>query len=92
VAYPFAKSPFFGEVKQRLEKEFSCKYLQVNGKIVDPEGKEHSVYYFERTVGGKTLRASAPDLTDKDYVLWSVLRSLCARLEVDAAAFGLDLG
>lgn len=92
MAYPFAKAPFYGEVKQRLEKEFDCKYRKAEGKLVAPDGTEHEVYYFERKLKDKTLRASAPELSDKDYVLWSVLRSLCARLEVNPAAFGLDLG
>jgi hypothetical protein len=92
VAYPFAKVPLYGVVKQRFEKEFGCKYLKAPGTLVGPDGKEHAVYYFERTLKDKTLRASAPDLSDKEYVLWSVLRSLCARLDIDPAAFGLDLG
>jgi hypothetical protein len=91
VAYPFSKVPLYGEVKQRLEKEFGCKYLRADGKLVGPDKREHAVYYFERVLKNKTLRASAPDLGDKDHILWSVLRSLCARLEVDLAAFGLDL-
>lgn len=92
MAYPFSKVPLYGEVRQRLEKEFGCKYTKAEGRLVGPEGKEHEVYYFERILKDKTLRAHAPDLTDKDYVLWSVLRSLCSRLEVDAKAFGLDIG
>ena len=92
MAYPFAKVPLYGEVKQRLEKEFGCTFKKADGKLIAPDGSEHDVYYFERTVKEKTLRAAAPDLTDKDFVLWSVLRSLCARLEIDPTAFGLNLG
>lgn len=92
MAYPFAKVPLYGEFKQRLEKEFGCKYLKAEGTLVGPDKREHAVYYFERILKDKTLRASAPDLNDKDYILWTVIRSLCARLEIDPAAFGLDLG
>ncbi len=92
MAYPFAKVPLFGEVKQRFEKEFGCKYCKADGTLKGPDGKEHEVYYFERAIKGQVLRANAPDLNDKDYVLWSVLRSLCSRLQIDPATFGLDLG
>ena len=92
MAYPFSKVPLYGEVKARLEKEFACKYVKVDGKLVGPDGKAHDVYYFERAVKGKILRVNAPDLSDKEYILWSVLRSLCTRLDVDLKAFGLDIG
>jgi hypothetical protein len=36
------------------------------------------VYYFERKFKGKFYRAAAPDLPDDEFVLHSVIRSLCA--------------
>jgi hypothetical protein len=92
MAYPFAKVPRYGELKRRFEKEFDCVHLKAEGTLKDSQGNEHVVYYFERVVGGKTLQANTPDLKDDERVLWSVVRSLCARLDIDPAAFGLDLG
>ena len=92
MTYPFSKVPLFGEVRQTLENKFGCKYCKAEGTLKGPDGKEHEVYYFERVVKGQTLRANAPDLTDKDHVLWSVLRSICSRLQIDPAVFGLTLG
>jgi len=91
-AYPFAKAPTYAEMKERLQNEFECKLLKVEGKIRDLQGVEHDVYFFERTLHNKTYRAVAPDLKDDDRVLYSVTRSLCNRLRIDPANFGLVLG
>ena len=92
MAYPLAKAITYAELKDRLQKEFSCKFLKADGKLTDPEGREHEVRYFERVVEGKTLQVSAPDLADDDRVLYSVIRSLCSRLHIDPTVFGLTLG
>jgi hypothetical protein len=91
-AYPFAPAPKYAALKERLQKEFGCKLLKVEEKIKDLQGVEHDVYYFERKHKGKTYRAVAPDLPDDTFVLYSVVRSLCARLRIDPANFGLTLG
>jgi hypothetical protein len=92
MAYPLAKVPTYAEFRGRLEKELYCKHLKADGKLKDPQGNEHDICYFEREVSGKTLRVAAPDLKDDEHVLWSVVRSVCNRLQVDLAAFGLDIG
>ena len=92
MAYPFAPCPSFAELKARLAKEFDCKYLQLEAQLVDPQGHQRHVFYFERTVDGETIRVVAPDLPDDEIVIYSVTRSICNRLKVDPAAFGLDLG
>jgi len=91
-AYPFCKAHRYSELKERLIKEFNCKLTKSPHKIADLEGKELEVYYFERLHEGKTYRAVAPDLSDDTYVLYSVVRSLCKRLRIDPANFGLTLG
>ncbi len=92
MAYPFAKALTFAEFKDRLAKEFGCTYIKLDVKLKDPEGKEREVYYFERTVEGQVLRVVAPDLVDGARVLYSVVRSICGKLQIDPAAFGLVLG
>ena len=91
-AYPFCPAPKYSALKERLQQEFNCKLLKVEGKIRDLAGIEHDVYYFEREHEGKTYRAVAPALSDDTYVLYSVTRSLCRRLRINPAAFGLVLG
>jgi hypothetical protein len=91
-AYPFAKAPTYAELKERLAKEFGCELHEVQGKIVDLQGIQHAVHYFERAVDGKRYRAAAPDLKDDERVLYSTTRSLCSRLRIDPAEFGLVLG
>ena len=91
-AYPFTPTCKYAALKERLEKEFGCKLLKVKGKIRDLQGVEHDVYYFERKHQGKTYREVAPDLPDEEFVLYSVIRSLCARLRIEPSKFGLDLG
>ncbi len=59
--------------------------------LLDPDGNAHEVYYFERVVGKRTLYAPA-DLTDDTMLTPSVLRSICNRLRVPLARFGLVLG
>ena len=93
MVYPFAKALTYAELKDRLNKEFGCKLVQVSAKLKDSHGKEHAVFYFERTVSDQTtVRVAAPDLKDDDRVLFSVIRSLCNRLKVPLEPFGLTLG
>jgi hypothetical protein len=91
-AHPFAPAPTYAALKERLQKEFNCKFVKVPSKIRDLQGVEHDVYYFEREYNGKVYRAVAPDLPDEVHLLHSVTRSLCARLHIDLAHFGLNLG
>ena len=91
MAYPFVKFPSFGEFRKILEDEFACEYKKLDGVLVDPDGNDHEVFYFERVIGKKTL--FAPVDMDNDTILTpSVLRSICARLEIPVQRFGFVLG
>ena len=92
MAYPFAPCPTFAEFKARLAEAFNCKYLELEGKLVDPQGNQWHVFYFERTTNGEVLRIPARDLPDTERVIYTVTRRICNRLKIDPAAFGLDLG
>jgi len=83
--------PSLGEFRAILEKEFDCKYKKLDGVLVDPDGKEHEVYYFERKIGKKTLFVPA-DVPDDNVLTPSVLRSLCSRLQISLDRFGFILG
>lgn len=90
--YPFAPSLTYGEFKARLGSEFGCTFEKLEGRIVDQDGDEHDVYYFSRDVSGEIFTASAPDLSNDTMLLFSVIRSICARLRIPPESFGLDLG
>lgn len=92
MAYPLAPALSYADFKVRLEKEFDCKLVKLDGKLIDPQGAGHTVHYFERKIGTKVLRSAAPDLSDDTILLFSVMRSVCAKLDIPAEAFGLDLG
>jgi hypothetical protein len=91
VAYPFIKYPSFAEFREILEKEFDCKFRQLDGVLVDPDGNEHEVRYFQRQVS-KRLLLCPIDLSDDTILTPSVLRSTCARLKIPVQRFGLVLG
>ncbi len=92
MAYPFAKAPTFAELRDRLVKEFNCKHIKLTANVRDPKGTEQEIYYFERTVNKVVIRAVGPDLKDEERVAYSVIRSLCVKLKIDPAEFGLVLG
>jgi hypothetical protein len=91
-AYPFAPAPTYAELKQAFQDEFNCKLLKLDHSIRDLQGNEHPIYYFEREHEGKIYRVVAPDLQNDDRVLYSVTRSLCNKLRIPPARFGLVLG
>jgi hypothetical protein len=91
VAYPFVKFPSFREFRKILQDEFACEYKKLDGVLVDPDGSDHEIFYFQRVVGKKTFLAPV-DLTDDTILTPSVLRSICARLRVPVEHFGFTLG
>jgi hypothetical protein len=75
-----------------MVKEFNCKYIKLAAKVRDPNGAEREIHYFERKVDKVVIRAVGPDLKDEERVAYSVVRSLCVKLKIDPAEFGLVLG
>lgn len=85
MAYPFIQWPTFGEFRARLIDEFGCEYTEigtVNGSAIG---------CLKRTIDGDDLLYGVV-LEDHDRLSPTVIRSICARLGVDVAAFGLTLG
>jgi hypothetical protein len=71
--------------------EFGCEYKKADAVYEDEQGNKHSVYYFERRVG-EHVRTAAAEYPDDEHLTFSVIRSICARLQIDPGAFGLELG
>lgn len=89
MAYPFAQCPTFREFKGALEKEFACKFKQKN---IRKNGDPFTICYFERTIDGNIVRCSIDCYDDEVRIGFAVIRSVCKRLKIDPAHFGLTLG
>lgn len=92
VAYPFAKIPKFAELKDVLRNNHGCicTGMQVEhlGQLVA------SSTYIQRKNSDGVPVSCVVNLTDEDSVGFDMIRSICARLEIDVKTigFGLDLG
>jgi hypothetical protein len=91
VAYPLAQMPRFAEFRERLALEFGCTYEQLPDSLVVNDGEPQAVHYLKRVINGVTL-TYAVFIGDDERVRPSIIRSACARLQIDPAAFGLTLG
>ena len=93
MAYPFVQLPTFDEFIGRLtSKEFGCTFETVEDPMMDGKGECHSIHFLQRFVGGEKLTYAIYIEDFGDRLSFSLLRSICARLEIDAKAFGLELG
>ena len=86
MAYPFVPSLPFGEFRGKLISEYACRW-----DVLPISYSPRRLGVLERDVSGQTLDY-VTDMEDADRVLPSTLRSICARLKIDPADFGLVLG
>ena len=91
MAYPMIKWLSFVEFRSKLISEFQCKYLELPHSLAIAGSAPEPIKYFERIVDG-TPRRYAVSIADEESIPPSIIRSICARLKVDPAAFGLHLG
>ncbi|TMA72130.1 MAG: hypothetical protein E6J67_20905 [Deltaproteobacteria bacterium] len=89
--YPMVQMPTWSDFQARLTGEFKCTF----GTQKFPAGTTPlpSVPFVARVVNGTTYRCvfDMPAASNTRVAL-SVLRSICAKLRIDPAAFGLVLG
>ena len=85
------QAPTFADFRDRLVNEIGCKYSQLPGSMSINDGEPKPIFYFERDAGGE-IRRYAVAIPDDERLTPSVIRSICARLAVDPAKFGLNLG
>jgi hypothetical protein len=58
----------------------------------DNHGESHSIHYLKKGTNG-VARNCVIQICESDVrVTFSVIRSICARLHIDPAVFGLTLG
>lgn len=89
--YPFGPSIRFDEFLRKAKESFGVTVELTDGELVGPRGGGR-VSHLRRTVGGQTFLAPMPDLEQDGFLLPTVLRSLCARLDLPLKEFGLHLG
>ena len=89
--YPMIQWPRFLEFRERLVAELDCEWKTLPDSLAIGKGEPEPVNYLERIVDGQTRRY-AVFIPDNERIPPSVIRSICAQLKVDPAAFGLHLG
>lgn len=86
MAYPMVQWPTFAEFRNRLERDFGCRYVEGGEVVVNgvPVG------WLERDADGSTRRYAVTYSADCRLAP-SVVRSICVQLQVDPEAFGLTI-
>lgn len=93
MAYPFIQLPTFHEFIARLtSEEFGCTFKTATNPMTDADGESHGIHYLEREVAGDTATYVLHIEDFQEHLTPSLVRSVCARFEIDSAKFGLDLG
>lgn len=91
MSYPFFPALTFAEFKAKLKSDFDCT-VKKTSELFAQGVDSRTVTYFERTIAENTLQYSINDYSDETLVAPSILRSVCHRLKISTAGFGLDLG
>jgi hypothetical protein len=92
LAYPFASAYSYKQLKEKLEQEFCCSFKQ-GIKLKNSNGVSFSSTYATRNVNGKEIKRAMEFGLDDELINPNVLRSICARLEIDITLFpGYHLG
>jgi hypothetical protein len=91
--YPFAQCPTLAEFKRILEQDFDARFLE--GPEFNSNDGPCRITYFERTVDGEVIQYSVyfEDGNNDDLRIdLHLVRSICTRLKINPARFGLNLG
>ncbi len=89
MAYPFVPMPTFADFCARLKDEFGC---EMGTLVENVNGENVEILYAMREVSGKRLYCELKRHPEDRALAHSELRSVCARLQIDAAKFGFTLG
>jgi hypothetical protein len=72
-------------------REHDVVLKQTEGVLFGPDGQRQG-QYLERQVGVETLRYPICIGGEQERLVPSMIRSICAALDLDPADFGLELG
>ena len=86
-AYPFAQMPSLGEFVERAQEAYECQLRRSVMHAKGPGGEGHLSVLHRPGVNSVVL----PDVAEDVRLSLHTLRSLCARLNIPPAEFGLDL-
>jgi hypothetical protein len=88
--HPLAYAQTVAELKDHLRTDYNCEFKTVVVKD-EQNGDDFTSTYFERIVDGKTYTCAVFFENETERPLWSVVRSICNRLKIDPAVFGIQL-
>jgi hypothetical protein len=88
MAYPFVQHPTWKQLIEQFEGQ-GVSFNKTDSQLESPEGDCESICYFEKSGVGK-YAVSFED--ENERVAPTVVRSICAALDVEPAVFGLTLG
>lgn len=89
MAYPFIQMPTLGEFVARVISEYQAQIKEID--ISGPRGPVKVRVLIRTGKDTKTKIAVIPDLKDGEYLIPTVLRSLCTQLDIPPKDFGLYL-
>lgn len=88
--YPFAPQPSFDELFLKL-RGLGVQVTLYPLRFRDLEGEEYQFAEMVRVLDdGRVLPCMQPIPVSDTHPTWSLIRSVCACLEIDPALFGLD--
>lgn len=91
MAYPFAPAVPWNEFIRRLKDEFDVKWTHAKTKVI-LAGRVITPDILERQVDEKILCCPISNQAANSDVEWTTIRYVCRHLQIDPAAFGLDIG
>lgn len=90
MAYPFAQMPTLGQFVRRACSDYGCTHEKGSVTLFGPDG-ESRVSALSREENGERKVVVLPFLDDGERLTPHLLRSLCRRLGLPLADFGLVL-
>lgn len=88
---PLEQLPTLGEFVERAMRQYGAVPKVTEVSVTGPRG-EVRFKYLEREHQGEKLIAPLPDIQEHEFLAPSVLRQLCARLNIPPGDFGFHLG
>lgn len=93
MSYPFVPMPTLLEFIARAVQKFGAEQQEIQAPFFGPQGpgQDQIKGLLRRLPSGKILVAVLPEIDDNQTLTPTVLRSLCALLEIPPSEFGLDI-
>ena len=90
--YPFGLTITLEKFIARVTSEYNAELKNTDGILTGPHGQEKIQILIKKEKNGKKRIAVVPNLKVDEYLVTTVLRSLCQQLHIPPQDFGLYLG